>query len=41
MSDPSKAAATVPGGYAAPADIVKSVKSGKCILFLGAIASRR
>ncbi|MGA2531434.1 MAG: SIR2 family protein [Candidatus Aminicenantales bacterium] len=39
MPDPSNAKGTHSGEYVVPADIINSVKSGKCILFLGAMAS--
>jgi len=39
MPDPSNVRTTDPAAYAVPADIANSVKSGKCILFLGAMAS--
>lgn len=39
MPDPSNARGVSPGEYAVPPDIVNSVKSGRCILFLGAMAS--
>ncbi len=39
MPDPSSVKANDPEPFAVPQEIVKSVKSGRCILFLGAMAS--